>query len=129
MIAELAFDDLRIEFRPFESRDVEGATDFTVTAADAFVLVPFDDSVFPLRQCAEGTAGNACGIDTMHALALDERVLVTVFGQKDDVLRLCIEIGRHLPDAAGPNCEPSRLGMLRDCRARAETLQGGTEAR
>src|SRR5512146_2861033 len=73
LFAKLALDDFWVPTFPLELGNVIGAGDLAVAAAHALGTGPADYTVLRiLGEGLEGAAGDAGGIDAMHALLLHE---------------------------------------------------------
>jgi len=116
--AQLALCNARVVSLPLETRDVIRAGDSAVAAADTLVGRPTDDAGFRiLMQSLEGTTRSACGIQTLHALALHKRIGRSVFWlvELDDVAGELVQIGGRLMQLVAANVLGSIVGLGAGC--------------
>src|ERR1039458_8423248 len=98
-MTQFALGHARIESLPLKARNVIGAGDGAIAAADALIRIPPHDAGFlVLVQSLKWTACRASRIQTVHALAFHKRERRAIFGliELDDVAGYIIQIRRRL---------------------------------
>jgi hypothetical protein len=102
MAAQLALRHHGIESLPLKARNRKRAADGAIAAPDALAPIPANNASDRLLiQSLKGAAGGACGIETLHALPLNERRWRAIGGfvELDDVAGKDVQVDWGLVQA------------------------------